>query len=257
MTTRGPMVGRKSAQAASSRRAMVGRQSGRRAGGPRPAARRPPSGPPLRSLLSLVLLPAGVTLGITLLRLTGELLEWSPRLFSRLPGGGLAIVGITWLIPVVGFYLGDRLTRVRAAPGSLLRAAGLPLAALVLVPALAVIATRSDPGRSPNEHLAVWAVASAVGLAVAWAGWPKLGSLLLAYALAARLPVALVMGLAIRWGWGTHYDAPPPGFPPMVPLTRWWWTGVLPQMTIWVAATVIVGALFGVVGWYLASRRSA
>jgi hypothetical protein len=254
MTTRGSMVGR--AQAASGRRAMVGRKSARGAGGARPV-RRSPSGPPLRSLLPLVLLPAGVTLGITLLRLAGELLEWSPRFFSRLPGGGLAVVGITWLIPVVGFYLGDRMVRMRAVPTSLLRAAGLPLAGLVLIPALATIATRSDPDRSPTAHLAVWAVAAVVGLVVAWVGWPKLASLLFAYALAARVPVVLVMGLAIRWNWGTHYDAPLPGFPPTVPFTRWWWTGVIPQMTIWLAVTVIVGALFGALAWHLASRRSA
>lgn len=256
MSTRGSMVGRKGAQAASGRRAMVGRKSARPTAGAR-RVRRAPVGPPLRSLLPLVLLPAGVTLGVTLLRLAGELLEWSPLFFSRLPGGGLAVVGITWLIPVVGFYLGDRLVRARAVPTSLLRAVGLPLAGLVLIPVLATIATRSDPDRTPIAHLTVWAVAAVVGLVVAWVGWPKLAGLLFAYALAARVPVVLVMGLAIRWSWGTHYDAPLPGFPRTVPFTRWWWTGVIPQMTIWLAVTVIVGALFGALAWHLASRRSA
>ena len=246
------MVGRKSARGATGRRALVGRK-GARVGGPRPARRRPATGPSLVSLLSLVLLPALLTLGVTLLRLTGERLGWSPRFFSTLPGGGLSIVGITWLIPVVGFYLGDRLTRLRAAPRSLARAAGLPLAGLALVPIVAGIATRSGFGEAPTGHLGVWAVASLVGLVVAWGGWPKLGSLLLAYALAARIPVALVMWLAMRGDWGTHYDALPPGFPPMIPSVLWLWTGLLPQLTIWVALTVIVGGLLGAVAWRLAA----
>ena len=41
----------------------------------------------------LVLWPALITLGITLLRLAGELLEWSPRLFNRDAGGGAATDG--------------------------------------------------------------------------------------------------------------------------------------------------------------------
>jgi hypothetical protein len=252
------MVGRKSAQAAPGRK-MVGRKSARPSA--RPRARRPrrraSPGPSLPTLLPLVLLPAAATLAVTLLRLGGELLGWSPRFFSTLPGGGLAIVGITWLVPVAGFYLGDRLTRVRAVPASAWRAFGLPLAALVLVPLLARVMSPPDPASRPTDQILAWALASVAGLVLGVAAWPKLGSLLLSYALLARLPVVLVMGLAMRWGWGTHYDAPIPGFPPMVPLTRWWWTGVVPQLTVWLAFTVVVGALFGALAWHLASRRAA
>jgi hypothetical protein len=255
MTTRKPLVGR--AQAATGRRSMVGRRGARVGSGARPARRRGPAGPSLAALLPLVFLPAVVTLGVTLLRLTGERLGWPPRFFSTLPGGGLAIVGITWLIPVVGFYLGDRLPRLRSAPGSLQRAAGLPLAALALVLILAAIATRAGFGDTPTRYLGVWGAASLVGMAVAWGGWPKLATLLFGYALAARLPVVLVMWLAMRGNWGTHYDALPPGFPPMIPSVLWLWTGLVPQMTIWVALTVIVGSLFGALAWHLAARRSA
>src|SRR3989304_3439118 len=61
------------------------------------------------------------------------------------------------------------------------------------------------------------------------ASCPALGQLLVAYAVAARIPVAVVMLFAILAGWGTHYDAPPPVFPAMLPLRRWLWTGLLPQ----------------------------
>ena len=51
----------------------------------------------------------------------------------------------------------------------------------------------------------------------------------------------LVMALAIWRSWGTHYDAPPPGFPAPRRWRRWLWTGLLPQTTIWVAFTLAVG----------------
>jgi hypothetical protein len=198
-----------------------------------------------------------VTLGVTLLRLAGELLEWSPRLFGRVAGGGLAIVGIAWLVPVVGFYFGNRLGRAGVRPASLARAAGLPLLALVLVPILAALASRMGLGGSATAHIAVWAVLAVIAVVVAFVAWPPLGRALLAYAVVARVPVVAVMWAAIRWNWGTHYDAPPPAFPSMVPLWRWWWTGVVPQLTIWIAWTVVVGALFGALGWYVASRRTS
>ena len=75
------------------------------------------------------------------------------------------------------------------------------------------------------------------------------------YAAAARLPVALVMALAIRGRWGTHYDAPPPGFPALFPMARWLWTGLLPQTTIWIAFTLAVGMCSAAAGVWLASRR--
>ena len=234
---------------------MVGRRS-IRAGSSRPRPARPRSrGPAGPALLSFILVPAAVTLAVTVLRLLGELLEWDPRFFSRAPGGGLALVGIAWLVPIVGFYFGHRLGRAGVRPSSLARAAGWPVAALVLVPVLAFAAGRLELGRSSTGYLAVWTVAALLAVAVASVGWPALGRVLLAYAVLARVPVVAVMGAAIRWSWGTHYDARTPGFPRMTPLPRWLWTGVLPQLTIWIAWTVVVGALFGALGWYVASRR--
>jgi hypothetical protein len=203
------------------------------------------------------LFPAAVTLAVTLLRLAGELLEWSPRLFSRAPGGGLAVVGIAWLVPIVGLYLGVRLQRARVDPPSLGRAAALPLLALALVPTLTFAAARADLTSTALSHLTAWAAAAVVSVGVAFAAWPALGRPLLVYAVLARLPVVVVMWAAIRWGWGTHYDASLPGFPVLAPTPRWLWTGALPQLTIWVAWTVVVGALCGLLGWYVAHRRAA
>ncbi len=59
---------------------------------------------PKVSVGRLILVPAIVTLAITLLRLIGELQGWSPFLFNKAPGGGFALVGISWLPIVFGPY---------------------------------------------------------------------------------------------------------------------------------------------------------
>jgi hypothetical protein len=202
-------------------------------------------------------LPVLVTLGVTLLRLAGERQGWPSPWFSPVAGGGLAIVGITWLAPLVGAWLGYRLGRAGLDPGSMTRALILPLAGVVVVFLVAAIGVRLEAGHTATGRFAAWGVASVVGTVVALLAWPTLGRVLLAYAFAARLPVVAVMWFAIQRRWGTHYDAPPPGFPSFVPLNRWLWTGVLPQLTIWVAWTVIVGALGGAFGYALAVRRRA
>jgi len=223
---------------------------------PRPSAR-PPARPasvrvPGPRLLPLVLWPALLTLAVTLLRLVGELRGWSPQYFSRLPGGGLSPLGITWLAPLVGFYLGWRLQRAGVRAPSAAVAFGLPAAALVVGPLVAVLVQRHFKP-SWTSGFALWGVVSVVVAVVAFAAWPTLGRLLLAYAFAARLPVAIVMVLAIWKAWGTHYDVPPPGFPPMPLLRRWLWTGLLPQGTIWVAWTIATGALLGPLGFRIAA----
>ena len=85
----------------------------------------------------------------------------------------------------------------------------------------------------------------------------ELGGPLLVYAILARIPVLVIMWLAISRRWGTHYDAPPPSFPSLLPLPRWLWTGLLPQSTIWIAFTLAVGMLGAAAGVYLARRRRA
>src|SRR5687768_18611129 len=82
----------------------------------------------------LVLVPALITLAVTVLRLTGELLNWSPRLFSREAGGAGAIIGIVWLVPVFGVYFALRLARAGEGPSSVGAALGFALAGLVAVP---------------------------------------------------------------------------------------------------------------------------
>jgi hypothetical protein len=56
------------------------------------------------STFRLVLVPGIITAAVTLLRLTGELNHWSRTFFNPDAGGGLALVGIAWLVPIFGIY---------------------------------------------------------------------------------------------------------------------------------------------------------
>lgn len=205
--------------------------------------------------LRLVAVPAAITLAVTLLRLTGELLHWSPALFSPAAGGGGALVGIAWLVPVFGCYFAYRLARGGERPASLGRGFGLAILALAIVPVSGVLATSLGMDPESVSMLLVFVVASLVAIPIAMRGWPELGRTLLVYAFAARVPVAVVMLLAIFGSWGTHYDVAPPNFPEMGPLAKWAWIGLLPQLTIWIAYTVVLGALFGLVTAAVVGRR--
>jgi hypothetical protein len=226
----------------------------------RPAVpRRPvrPAGPLVRGpkVLPLVLWPAVITLAVTILRLVGELRGWSPAYFNRLPGGGLSPLGITWLAPLVGLYFGWRLARAGVPGPHPIVAAGVPFLAASTGVVVALLAGRLAK-TSWTANLTLWGVVSILVAAVVFVSWPALGRIMLAYAYAARIPVALVMALAVWRHWGTHYDAPPPLFPTMTGLRRWLWTGLLPQTTIWVAWTTATGAIFASLGhWAGAWRR--
>jgi hypothetical protein len=202
----------------------------------------------------LILAPAIVTLGVTLLRLVGELQGWSPRFFSKAAGGGGAIVGISWLVVIFGAWFGWKLAKAGQGPGPIGRALGLAILAFALLPVLGFGASALGMSQQSLSTFAVYVVGAIVGLLVGLRAWPALGRVLLAYAFAARVPVALVMLVAILGSWGTHYDVAPPNFPAMAPLSKWLLIGLLPQLTIWIWFTVAVGSLFGILAAAIAKR---
>ena len=173
----------------------------------------------------LILVPAVITLAVTLLRLVGELQGWSPALFNRGDKPfSPSLVGIVWLVPVFGAWFGWKLTRAGSGPGSLGRAFGLTLASMAVLPLFSFLAPKAGilPERlwRPNVPLtesftivSVFVAFAIVGLAIGILAWPALGRTLLAYGLAARIPVALLMLVAMLGNWGTHYDARP-SYPP-------------------------------------------
>jgi hypothetical protein len=205
------------------------------------------------STRDLVLVPALITLAVTALRLAGELQRWSPRLFNREAGGPGSLVGIVWLVPVFGVVFARRLLRAGEGPARPGRAAGLAVAAILLT--AATVAATIAAGLPPRGRLVVIALVTPLVVWIVQRGWPALGRTLLAYALAARIPVALLMLVAIHAAWGTHYELGAPDMPVMTPWTKWFWIGLVPQLTLWVSFTVAVGGLFGGLTAVLTRRR--
>lgn len=201
-----------------------------------------------------ILVPAVITLAVTLLRLLGELMHWSPTLFNPAAGGGGALVGIAWLVPVFGVYFALTLAAAGERPSGAGPAIGSAFLGFALLPAAGFAATKL--GAPPNSFalFGVFVVCSILGALIAFRGWPALGRTLLAYGLAARIPVAVIMLFAILGSWGTHYDVAPPGFPEMGPISKWLLIGVVPQLTIWIWFTMAVGALFGGIALALRGR---
>jgi hypothetical protein len=211
----------------------------------------PSTEPP--SLRELIVWPALVTLGVTVLRLVGELQHWSPRYFNRDAGGGGALVGIVWLIPVFAVYFALRAAPPGASRRPALRALGWALLAFLATAVLSiggVLLVRSAVGQ-----LAIFTVTSWIGIMIARRAAPGLWRVLLAYGFAARLPVLVIMAASIFGGLDTHYAKPRPDFPPMGALGLFFWTALLPQLSVWIWMTVAVGLVFAALTLLVARRQ--
>jgi len=205
------------------------------------------------SIRRLMVVPAVITLAVTLLRLVGELQHWSPKLFSREAGGAGALVGIVWLVPIFGIYFAIRLNQAGQGPASRGRAIGFAVAALLAEAALVFAISKLSP--TIVTTIVLVNLASFVPLWIAYRGWPELGKVEAIYGLAARIPVALLMFVAMAANWGTHYELGPPGFPEMSLVPKWFVIGLLPQLSLWIAFTVIVGSLVGSMALFFQKRR--
>src|SRR5262245_2715247 len=152
---------------------------------------------PVSTLLirRLIAVPAVVTLAVTLLRLVGELQQWSPRFFSREAGGAAALIGIVWLVPIFGVYFAIRLSQAGHGPANRGRALGFAVAALLVEVVLVFTVFKVSPNIVATVVLTN--VASLLPLWIAYRGWPELGKVDLLYGLAARIPVVLVMFVAM------------------------------------------------------------
>ncbi len=209
------------------------------------------------SISGLITIPALITLGITILRLVGELEHWPKPWFSAAGGGGGAIVGISWLPIIFGPYFAVKLARAGKRPSSVGKAIGLALAGFVVVVLGGVLA-----GIAATKQHAILAVVGFLVILVAGfiarVGWHSLGNVLFAYAFAARIPVLIVMFIAMNanggQGWGTHYDVVPPNFPYHAFATKFFYTALVPQMTLWIGFTVVVGSIFGAIAAAIAGR---
>lgn len=200
------------------------------------------------SIWALIAVPALITLAVTILRLEGELQHWPKPWFNAAAGGGGALIGISWLPIIFGPYFAVKLARAGNRPAGLGKAFGFAVLGLVILVAggFGVSSTLSHPS-------GLTVIAFLVMLAAAFiprAGWRSLGAVLLAYAFAARVPVLVVMFFAMRGnggaGWGTHYDAVAPMFAHLPFGIKFLYEAILPQMTLWIGYTVILGSILGI-----------
>lgn len=207
------------------------------------------------SISGLIMVPAVITLLVTILRLYGELQNWPRPWFSTAAGGAGAVVGISWLPFIFGPYFAWKLAGASDGPASYGKAIGLAFGGLVVMVLGGFILFK---GFALSELVAILGfVVILVGAFVARAGWPSLGNTLLAYAFAARIPVLIVMFIAMRAGWTTHYSAIDPRLAQAPFWKQFVDEALLPQMFLWIAYTVVVGAIFGSVVAAIFARKPA
>lgn len=204
----------------------------------------------------LIAIPAVITLAVTILRLAGELNHWPKPWFSTAAGGGGAVVGISWLPIIFGPYFALKLAGAGEGPASMGKAIGYAFLSLVVF-----VLAGFWFGATVTHLSFLILVPLVLMLAAAFVpgiGWRSLGSTLVAYALAARIPVVVVMYLAMHGnggaGWGTHYDAVPPSMANLPLATKFLYAGIAPQMTMWIGWTGALGSIFGSIVAAIARR---
>lgn len=213
----------------------------------------------MKSLLKTIAGPFLISLAVTGLRLAGELLGLSQDWFSKATGGIVPrgwtwLVGITWLPVLFGPWFARKLRQQGREPPSSLKVLGVALAGvgLVLVGLRVFVTALGLP--FPTFLIAIWAV-MAGGAALQMLGWPGLFRVLLAYGVASRLVVTLVMLFAMLGDWGTHYDYT--GMPArfqMALVPKFFWLAFFPQLVFWTGFTVVLGSLSA--GLYLVATRA-
>jgi len=206
------------------------------------------------SIPQLILIPSVITLAITILRLVGELNHWPTALFNPEAGGGGAIIGITWLVPIFGIYFAMKLAAAGQGPASAGKAIGYAILgfAVSFVGGFVGFGWKAEfPGK-----IVIGLLLIAAGGVIPFFAWPALSKVLTAYGYAARIPVAILMYFAIRGDWHTHYDVIPPGFPENTPFwPKYFQIAFVPQMLMWIVFTIMIGSLFGGIAVVVAHRK--
>lgn len=205
---------------------------------------------PRPSVVRAVLIAVGISWLVTALRLYGEQHEWPPMFFSREPGGRFAVVGVTWLALVFGFWFGRRLAQNGHAPASARRVLvlhvvgiGLVFASFQVVKPIEDVHTRA---------YAQGALVVAIGL-LGLVAWPRAWLALASYGVLARLSVIAATKLSFANGWSNHFVGGPPNSDPA--LAEFLTTII--QATFWpLAFTPLVGGLCALLGARLARRTA-
>jgi hypothetical protein len=190
-----------------------------------------------------IAIAAVITLGVSLLRYYGELQQWNPTVFNRDGGGGMAPLGIAWLVIPFGFWFGRLLARAGHGPAQRGRAALWCVLAFLLVVGLFAAVVKLMP-YSRTRAVVLSVGACAIGL-LAFRAWPRAWLANVAYGLLARIPVVVLQYVSSEKAQDTHYAKGPPGAPAedlLFLLTT-------AQLTVWpFAYTAILGGLFAALG---------
>lgn len=203
------------------------------------------------SIPRLVVVPTLITLAVTLSRLTGELRGWPSPWFDKTSG----LVGITWFLPpIFGFYFAWKLGHEGQRTDRIGRAFLLALLGVVLNQLVEATVFEHADISIYSALVILWMVA-VISAYLQYLAWPALCKTLLAYGLGARIPVVVIMFLALRGHWGTHYDRPSGPF-----TLNFWPTfllfGFFEELIYWVSFTVALGALAGSVAAAVAKWRT-
>jgi len=191
------------------------------------------------STFRIVLWPAAIAIAVTVLRAVGELNRWPKPLVNSAPCGK-AILGVTWLVPLVGAYFVFKLARAHERPTQLRFTFVAALVGACLEARWHLPFGVRQVQLRDSHHWRLRFDGGRHGPS----GIDLASFVLLAYGYASRIPVAIVQWLALRGHWGTHYDAlgnfPPIGFWP-----TYIRVSLVPNIFFMEAYTVIVGALVG------------
>jgi hypothetical protein len=207
--------------------------------------------PTKATITKLIMYPVIITLAITLLRLFGELMGGPAILFSRAAGGGFAIIGISWLPFVFGPCFAVKLFDRNMKPSSFGKTIGFAIIGFLILGFGGILAF--TPTFSFTGHIAVGLLLIVIAAVLQYIPWHELAQTLIAYGYLARVPVVIVMYFAMRGDWYTHYAAVPAPYDKLAFWTKFLYLAIAPQLVMWIAFTMTVGALFG--GIYVAIVR--
>lgn len=202
---------------------------------------------------NLIKIPAIITLVVTLARFVAELAHAPKWLANSDPGGGGALLGIAWLVPIFGIYFAIKLVKEGKGPTDRARSWEVLLACLVVMSTMALV-----PANWGNDVrlLVLLTQISIVAILLIRYGWRELADTLLGYAIAARVPVIAVMAIATFGKLQSHYNGYPEFMGTWSNFQKILFGGVVPQLTFWLAFTAVAGTLLGLIATAFSARTA-